>query len=98
VDATSIGAVVTASVAAVAGGIFGVVKILGSSNGTGSGTDTDKKVCADHGAICEQLRIGNGRFDRVEKKIDEQRELIFQTSLDVGKIAAKIDVMHERGQ
>jgi len=96
VDATSIGAVVTASVAAVAGGIFGVVKILGSSNGTGSGTD--KKVCADHGAICEQLRIGNGRFDRVEKKIDEQRELIFQTSLDVGKIAAKIDVMHERGQ
>lgn len=95
-DASSIGAVVTASVAAVAGGIFGVVKILGSSNGTGSGTY--KKVCADHGAICEQIRIGNGRFDRVEKKIDEQRELIFQTSLDVGKIAAKIDVMHERGQ
>lgn len=94
-DPTTLGAVITAVFAGI-GGTFGYKKLRnGSSN----------SVCAKHAAMHDQLVAGKVEFERINEKLDEQKELstkhstmLERTSLHLERIATTLDIMSQKGQ
>lgn len=88
IEPTTLGIIIAAVGGAVTSGIVGVQKLRKSkSNGH----------CADHTALCDRLTAGEHRFDKIDSKLDEQKEMIHSTSLDMRETMTLVKLMHEKG-
>jgi len=88
IDPSTLGLLITGVGGAVSGGIFGVLKLVKKS-GHAQGT------CADHSAVCTRLSAGDGQFKQIHEKLDEQREMIHSTHLDIKEMSTIVKMMHK---
>jgi hypothetical protein len=98
IDPAMLTGIIATSTGAVTAGIIGVLKLV-KRNANGNVTH---KPCADHAAICNRLAIGDRQFeqlhqklDKQDEKLDEQREMIHSTGLDIKEMSTIVKMLHK---
>jgi N-acetylmuramic acid 6-phosphate (MurNAc-6-P) etherase len=96
IDPASLTAIIGVSTAAVTSGILGVLKVM-KRNGKAA-----PKTCQEHNAVCNRLAVGDEHFKQLHEKLDdqgekldEQREMIHSTSLDIKEMSTIVKMLHK---
>ncbi|HUV72989.1 MAG TPA: hypothetical protein VMW79_01650 [Anaerolineae bacterium] len=99
-DPATLGVIITAVIGGI-GGTLGVKKYR-NGHSEAPGSESHKKVCAEHAKMHDKMIAGESRFDRIDEKLDEQKELskehseaLGQTSLSIARIATTLDLMRK---